>query len=196
MPSRRLEISVGDRFGRLTVQSDLGSHPKRGRMYRCACICGGTRTTDATTIKSGRAISCGCAQREAVAITGSAQRRHGRARHGAGIKGDRTYRSWTSMLSRCSNSNDPSFYSYGAMGISVTKPWRDSFEQFLSDMGERPPATSIDRIDNRWGYFAANCRWADKYQQARNRRKPTRVRFPSAMLSLASREMERTKCQL
>jgi hypothetical protein len=75
------------------------------------------------------------------------------------------------MLSRCTNPKNPDFATYGALG--VTRLWRDSFEAFLADMGERPPGTSIDRIDNRFGYFLANCRWATSKQQRRNRHADT-----------------------
>lgn len=191
MANHRIPITAGQRFGRLIVVAPSVDWKSR-LVWECACDCGGARVTAASALKSGRTVSCGCAQREAVVRTNIATKRtHGRARHGAG--GDRTYHSWSSMCSRCSNPNDPSFHDYGGRGISVTKPWRDSFKSFLNDMGERPPDTSIDRIDNRFGYFAANCRWSDKYQQARNRRKAVRMRFPTATMELARRESERTR---
>jgi hypothetical protein len=94
------------------------------------------------------------------------------------------------MNARCANPNDPSFSDYGARGISVTKPWRDSFAAFLNDMGDRPEGTSIDRIDGRFGYFASNCRWANPQQQARNRRKINPAgRYPLAALALAQRSV-------
>lgn len=56
-------------------------------------------------------------------------------------------------------------------GITVCERWRDSFENFLADMGERPSkAHSIDRFPNRDGnYEPGNCRWATAIEQSRNR---------------------------
>lgn len=73
------------------------------------------------------------------------------------------------MKARCHNPNSPDFEAYGARAISVTKTWRDSFEAFLDDMGVRPDGTTLDRIDGRFGYFAANCRWATMLEQTANR---------------------------
>lgn len=193
MANHRIPIKIGQIFGRLTVAESLDAGDT-GRRWFCRCSCGGSRVTNSSALNMGRTVSCGCAQSDAVLKTNASKRTHGRGQHGIGIKGDRTYRSWSSMCSRCSNPNDPSYPDYGARGISVTKPWRDSFESFLNDMGERPQETSIDRIDNRFGYFAANCRWADKFQQARNRRKAIRMRFPTATMELARRESQRPVC--
>jgi DNA-binding MarR family transcriptional regulator len=44
-----------------------------------------------------------------------------------------------------------------------------TYENFRADMGERPPGTSIDRIDNARGYEPSNCRWATHAEQQRNR---------------------------
>lgn len=83
-------------------------------------------------------------------------------------KASRTYNSWTAMLSRCYKKSDVAYQRYGGRGISVTKRWRDSFESFLNDMGERPEGRTLDRIDNRFGYFHSNCRWATPSEQIRN----------------------------
>jgi hypothetical protein len=74
------------------------------------------------------------------------------------------------MRAWCLNPNKDTFRHYGGRGIRVCDRWIDSFENFLSDMGECPDGYSLDRIDVNGNYEPANCRWASKTQQVRNRR--------------------------
>lgn len=74
------------------------------------------------------------------------------------------------MIGRCTNQKRPDYQFYGGRGISVCRRWSDSFGAFLSDMGTRPSATSLDRIDNSKGYGPNNCRWTTKDQQMQNTR--------------------------
>lgn len=85
-----------------------------------------------------------------------------------GHSATKTYRSWANMMARCYNPNSNRFYVYGAKGITVCSEWFN-FLSFLSDMGERPHRTSLDRIDNLKGYSKQNCRWAAPKVQMRNR---------------------------
>jgi hypothetical protein len=78
------------------------------------------------------------------------------------------------MMDRGEWGGHPSYANYGAKGIRVEKRWHQ-FENFLEDMGERPPGTSIDRIDCSVGYSRANCRWATRAEQALNTTRTVRV---------------------
>jgi len=76
------------------------------------------------------------------------------------------------MHSRCYKINHRDYRNYGARGIIVCDRWhgRDGFQNFLADMGEKPPGLSIDRVNNDGPYAAWNCRWSDLEQQNWNRR--------------------------
>lgn len=84
--------------------------------------------------------------------------------------GTPTYASWASMIQRCKNPNRPNYAWYGGRGVRICAAW-EKFENFLRDMGERPAGRTLDRLDPDGHYEPANCRWATKLEQSRNRRK-------------------------
>lgn len=90
-------------------------------------------------------------------------------RHGK--SSSREYSSWHSMIQRCTNKNDIQYKNYGARGITIFSPWVKSFSIFFRDMGERPPNTSLNRIDNNGNYEPGNCEWSTYIQQNNNQRK-------------------------
>ena len=73
----------------------------------------------------------------------------------------------------------------GGRGIAVCERWRGSFANFLADMGERPPGTTIDRRDVNGNYEPGNCRWATKKQQSRNQKSNRIVAHAGRSLTLA-----------
>jgi hypothetical protein len=76
------------------------------------------------------------------------------------------------MVARCHNRKVRSYRWYGAIGVKVCDRWRNSFEDFLSDVGPQPaPGYGIDRFpDNTGNYEPGNVRWATALENQRNRR--------------------------
>jgi hypothetical protein len=146
---------AGRTFGRWAVV-ERAAGVGCGARWLCRCECGSVRAVAGRDLRGGYSTSCGCL------VT-----KHGHATRGGPSP---TYSSWRAMLRRCADPKHRSFKKYGGRGIKVCDAWRNSFEAFLAHMGERPPGTSIDRIDNDLGYSKGNCRWATRAAQTRHRR--------------------------
>lgn len=170
---RKSRIAIGCRFGRLTV---IGVD---GRNRRCACDCGTHVTVLACNLATGNTSSCGCLRREIEPIAALS---HGATKD---RRWTRAYTIYHGMLQRCLNPKNPGWPTYGGRGIYVCNEWLDSFRRFLADMGEPPPGSSLDRIDNDGPYCKENCRWATDFQQARNRRSSRILTFDGKSQSLA-----------
>lgn len=98
----------------------------------------------------------------------------------------RAFQTWADMKQRCYNKNSSQYKNYGARGIKVCDRWINSFENFLLDMGVKEDGMSIDRIDVNGNYEPSNCRWANKYEQQRNRRNNRVLTFNG--ISMTARE--------
>lgn len=81
------------------------------------------------------------------------------------------------MKQRCLNPNAKKYKIYGARGITICNSWlgEKGFFNFINDMGDRPPNTTLDRVENDKGYYKENCRWATPNQQQANRRNNNKI---------------------
>jgi hypothetical protein len=107
--------------------------------------------------------------------------------HGEGHNETPEYRAWTHMKSRCYNPRTKDYPKYGGAGVQVCEPWRNSYENFLADMGRRPSSKhSVDRYPNPCGdYSQTNCRWATPAEQANNRRGTIRLTVGGETLTVS-----------
>jgi|SRR5712671_3057393 len=159
---------AGQVFGRLTALSLSPVRTTKGtRQWNCICACGKTKVVRASNLRSGASLSCGCVRAEKA----TTQLRAQNVTHDA--SNSREYRTWSQMRQRCGNPSSHAWKWYGGRGITVCERWQ-KFENFLADMGERPPGLTLDRIDYNGNYEPGNCRWATWAVQGANRRPPTR----------------------
>ena len=113
---RKIEVSPGARYGRLTVIEEappIQWRKYKKRMVHCICDCGKTTTVRLEYLRSGHTKSCGC---KSVDTLVSHRKTHG-------LTGTRLYRIWAGMLNRCRNKNVKSYKHYGAKGVRVCKEW-------------------------------------------------------------------------
>jgi hypothetical protein len=166
----KLEINVGDTFGRLTILKEVDAYiiPSTGKKHRrflCKCDCGSEKIIRLCLMKNGHTKSCGCLQKEIVSVYNTTY----------GLRNHPLYDTWAGMFKRCrAKQGTKDWEWYGKHNIIVCDRWsgKDGFKNFLEDMGNKPaPEYSIDRINPYGNYKPSNCRWADWETQANNKRK-------------------------
>lgn len=158
----------------------LGEAPDIGkeRAVFARCACGNEKIFRLTYLRNGHTRSCGCARADA-------NRKRATHGHTPRIGRNTTYAVYRDMLTRCTNPNYREFHLYGGRGITVCERWRESYENFLSDMGDRPEGMTLerDRVDD--GYGPNNCRWATILEQANNKRNSAVIEHNGRSMTVA-----------
>lgn len=163
VPTR--DVVAGERFGWYMTIGASSMDRRYGRLFRrvdVRCDCGTEKRILVRDLLVGDSKSCGC---QAGKLSTASKLRHGHTRR---RWVSREYAAWRSMLWRCGNTKNPVYRLY--VDVRICDRWRESFENFLADMGPRPPRTSLDRIDGNGHYEPDNCRWASPKEQTENRR--------------------------
>lgn len=178
MRKRHPPIRTGDRFGKLTVRTEVEKIKNR-RRYACICDCGYEAVAFADLLKVGGVRSCGCLRKE-TAKRGqkSPVFKHGMVAHPV-------WKAWQSMKNRCLNPKCPSYPRYGGRGITVCDRWLD-VENFIADMLPGwSPGLELDRTDNALGYSPDNCRWVTRSANQSNKRSNVWIETPEGRMTIA-----------
>jgi len=181
-------------FGRWAVKHYVdflvyGKNKQRYPRWLCVCSCGTERIVMAQSLESGVSQSCGCLARE---LLGDRCRKHGKSF-------SPEYVVLQNMKKRCFDTTYRRYKDYGARGVTICARWRgpESFPDFLADVGPRPsPKHSIERKNNEGSYtcgkceectangWPANCEWAVRHVQDRNKRTNHLLTFQGETLCL------------
>ena len=181
-----MEVNIGDRFGRLTVES-LHRKPTpqpRKPTVRAAmvkCDCGSIKEVVLDNLMSGNTTSCGCYHREVLIasltkypnnrIDDKTQtlvpwKKHGQSR-------TKLYRKWKAMIRRCESERAHNYKWYGAKGVKVCPEWRNDFMAFhdWAYSTGYEEGLEIARDGDVGDYSPDNCCWLTKIDNIKEKRR-------------------------
>lgn len=175
LPNRFFQDLTGQKFGRIKVLS-FSRRINNTTRWNCLCDCGNIKEIIGYRLKNKSTQSCGCLQKEGLA---KRKTTHGRSY-------TKEYQTWCTIIKRCTNPKAINYKKYGGAGIKVCNRWLESFENFYTDMGDKPtPKHTIDRKDNALGYSKENCKWSTMKEQERNRTNNRLITYNNETLTIA-----------
>ena len=147
--NNHIKKMIGKRFGRLT----LISHHSREKGYNCLCDCGNATIARTFALKQGRHSSCGCLQKEQVALRNFKGVIRSQKHIYNQYKSNAKKRNLIFNLTLDEFINlieSPCFYC-GATNSMTHNPIRTISES------EEYKYNGVDRINNGIGYIKTNC---------------------------------------
>lgn len=148
-----LKNEKGKEYGQLKVLCRARNGNKGLAKWKCRCSCGRVIVTSGNSLRGGKTSCRSCVR---------AKRKYPRSIVSKELKS--TYAAWGNMIQRCKNHPR-----YRNRGIKVCQRWKQSFANFLEDMGEKPSLElELERRNNDEGYSPENCKWATRKEQTRN----------------------------
>jgi hypothetical protein len=166
---------IGQRFGRLVVEAIEANGSNSDAVVLCDC--GQRKLRQVHAMLHGPASqSCGCWVAELTSAREGTHR----------LSGTPEFASYIAMKHRCLNESRENYSRYGGAGVTICERLMDPL-LFVETLGNRPPGTSIDRIDSTKGYWCGECeecqskgrvnnvRWATAITQANNNSRNVRI---------------------
>ena len=154
--------NIGDKINDFTVIGEIYS---KNRIYyiKCQCKCKEIKECYAyCLIVENSPKNCGCDKTHMESY-----------KHGATSGGEETveFKAWKRIIEMCYYPQYKAFNRYGGKGVTVCDEWRNNFQKFLDDMGERPSDKHIlGRKDTSGNYTSENCFWTTLKKQNNNRK--------------------------
>ena len=147
MGGKKIDIT-GQKFNKLKAIKYVAN-----KKWLFECDCGKKVIKTTSDVKRNKIISC-----SKICTTGNPIKHC-------------LYQTWDGIKKRCYQKNSTGYKNYGARGIKMCNEWKESFWNFVKDMGEKPfKSFSIERLDNNKNYSKDNCTWASSKEQSENRR--------------------------